>query len=250
MTAKVTQTAFVSRFGAAIFIIGKILRFAFFLMFLLILGSKTHRVADYSIFQIIFVFATFNIVDTTSQFFLREVYRFRYYVVSGEFDYFLTKPLSPLIRSLFGGSDILDLPILLLSVVFIVYSASQIGNISSPFVFLYIALLINALAIALAMHILVLGIGVMTTEIDHTIMIYRDITQMGRLPVDIYREPLSWILTFIIPVGIMITIPAKSFFGILSPQLVVLSLFISAIFLIASIRFWHFALKNYTSVSS
>ena len=249
-TIRVTQIALTSRVGAVMFILGKILRFAFFLMFLLILASRTNAIADYSIYQIIFIFATFNIVDTTSQLLFREVYRFRYYVVSGELDYFLTKPISVLWRCLFGGSDILDVPILLISLFFIAYSAIQLPNISPVSVILYVLLLANALIIALALHIMVLALGVLTTEIDHTIMIYRDLTQMARLPVDIYREPLRFIITFVIPVGVMMTVPAKSFFGVLPPMLFVFALAISVILLIVSLRFWRFALKNYSSVSS
>lgn len=250
ITGRATQTALISRFGAAMFLIGKILRFAFFLMFLVILGKTTKAIAGYSLDQIIFTFATFNIIDTASQLLFREVYRFRYYVTSGEFDYFLTKPISPLARSLLGGSDILDLPVLLISIVFVIYSGFKIGNFTPLSVFAFIALILNALLIALAMHIIVLAIGVMTTQIDHTIMIYRDITQMGRLPVDIYREPLSWILTFVLPVGIMMTVPAKSFFGLLSLPQVLLFLTLAIFFLAISLKFWNFALKNYTSVSS
>lgn len=249
-TAKVTQIAFVSRFGAAAFILGKVLRFAFFLFFLLILGSKTRSIAGFSIYEIIFFFATFNLVDTTAQFFLREVYRFRYYVTSGEFDYFLTKPISPLLRSLFGGSDILDLPILLLSIIFIVYSAAHLGTVNLFSSLLYVLLIANGLLLALSLHILILAMGVLTTEIDHTIMIYRDITQMGRLPIDIYKQPLSWILTYILPVAIMMTTPAKALIGSLNLSILVAAFIISLTFLVLSVKIWQFALKNYSSVSS
>lgn len=106
LTIRSSQVAFVSRFGAFIFTFGKIMRFAFFLFFLFLLTSKTKAIANYSLWQVIFFFSTFNLVDTLSQFFLREVYRFRTYVVGGYFDYILTKPLSSLFRCLFGGSDV------------------------------------------------------------------------------------------------------------------------------------------------
>lgn len=249
-TSQVSQTALISRFGALLFILGKILRFAFFLIFLLILGAKTSRIAGFSIGEIIFFFATFQLVDTAAQIFLREVYRFRYYVTSGEFDYFLTKPISPLLRSLFGGADILDLPLLVVSVIFIIYSSSQLPNVDLFSAMLYIFLVVNGLIIALSLHILVLAIGVLTTEIDHTIWIYRDITQMGRLPVDIYKQPLSWILTYILPVAIMITIPAKALIGGVNLTILISAFIISLTFLAVSLKIWQFALKNYTSVSS
>lgn len=250
LTIRASQIAFISRFGAAIFIIGKILRFLFFLLFLLVLGSKTKTIAGYSLWQVVFFFMTFNLVDTLTQLFLREVYRFRSYVVTGDFDYFLTKPFSPLFRSLFGGSDVLDLPILVFSIIFIGFSLGKIGNISPIGILFYILFIFNAFLIALAFHIFVLAIGVLTTEVDNTIMLYRDLTQMGRVPVDIYREPLRSLLTFIIPVGIMMTFPAKVLMGLLSTSGIIISLLIGMAMFFLSTRFWQYSLKHYSSASS
>jgi len=250
MTSRVSQIAFLSRSGAAMFLVGKGLRFAFFLLFLIILQTRTQGIEGYNLWQIIFFFATFNLIDTLPQLFFREVYRFRSYVVSGEFDFFLTKPISPLFRSLLGGSDILDFPLFLVSVGFTIWIANKLEIASLLSVVAYLLLLANAFVIAMALHIFVIAVGVLTTEVDNTIMLYRDITQMGRIPVDVYREPLSWIITFIIPVGIMMTFPAKVLMGALSWQLIPASFLISAVFLALSLKFWKFALKNYTSVSS
>lgn len=250
MSAYSTQVSLSSRFGAVIFIIGKVLRFAFFLFFLVILFSKTHTLIGYSFWQVIFFFATFNLIDTTAQLFMREVYRFRQYVVSGEFDYFIVKPLSPLFRSLYGGSDILDIPMLFLSIVFVVISAAQIGGISFGGIFLYIALFVNALIIAVAFHIAVVALCVMTTEIDNALWMYRDITQMGRIPVDVYKEPLRGVLTFVIPVGVMMTFPPLALMGILSFWTVLISFLISYVFLFSSLLFWKHALTKYSSASS
>lgn len=250
MTRVTSQVAFISRFGAVIFILGKILRFVFFLLFLVLLGSRITTISGYTLWQMIFFFLTFNLIDTLPQFFLREVYRFRSYVVSGDFDYILTKPISPLFRSLFGGSDVLDFSILSLSIIFILFSAGNIGTISFSGIALYTLLILNALLIAFAFHVFVLGIGVLTTEVDNTIMLYRDITNMGRVPVDVYLEPLRGLLTFAIPVGVMMTFPVKALMGLLTIQAVVVSFLIGGLLLYASLLLWRFALKNYASASS
>lgn len=250
MATYATQIALVSRFGAILFIFGKFLRFFLFLGFILLIATKTSALSGYSLWQIILFFATFNLIDTSVQFFFREVYRFRSYVVSGDFDYFLTKPLSPLFRALFGGSDVLDLPMLVGSIILTIIAINNLGGFSIPGLVLYILLAGCGLIIALAFHVAVLSVGVLTTEVDNTIMIYRDLTNMGRFPIDIYRQPLRALITFVIPVGIMMTFPAKALIGILSPLLILFALAISLIFLWASLKFWQFALKNYTSVSS
>lgn len=250
LTLDNAQQSLISRFGASIFIFGKLIRFVSFLAFLVLLGSRTRLLAGYTLWQIIIFFLTFNLVDTLAQFFLREVYRFRNYVVTGDFDYFLTKPISPLFRALFGGTDILDLSILLLSILALFYAASQIGNISLINGFLYIVLILNALLIALSFHIIVLALGIVTTEVDNTIMLYRDITQMGRVPVDFYTKHIRDILTFVIPVGIMMTFPAKMLLGLLNIKDLILAIFFSLAFFALSYLLWKRSIAEYTSASS
>lgn len=249
MTGRVTEVAFASRLGIIFFTLGKILSFVFFLIFLLLLSSRIQEVAGYSLWEIILFYLTFNLIDSLSRFLFREVYRFRSYIVSGNFDYILTKPISPLFRSLLGGSDVLDLLVIIPLVLFLGYTffilESTFVEVIS-FVFLFI----NAMVIAAAFHIFVLALGVITTEVDNAIWMFRDITQLGRIPVNIYKEPLSWILTFIIPVAAMITIPSQAAIGLLTPQTLTVAFFFSIGFMLISLLSWRYALTKYASASS
>src|SRR5258708_7735659 len=244
------QDAFSSRLSVVILVVGKLLRFALFFFFLVLIGAKTKLIAGYSLNHIIFFFFTYQLLDTLPQLFLREVYRFRSYVVSGDFDYFLVKPISPLFRALFGGSDVLDIPMTIISVIALIITAMHIGNISVVGIIVYIILVTNAFLIAVSLHILVLAIGVVSTEVDNAIMLYRDLTQMGRVPVDIYKEPLRGLITFVIPVGIMMTFPAKALLGVLSWEFVVLSLGIGLGLFYVCLHIWRYALRHYGSASS
>ena len=237
------------RFGAGIFIIGKLLRFGFFLAFIFFLLKGTKTLAGYNLNQTLFFFLTFNLIDVVAQFLFREVYRFRPLVVSGSFDLVLTKPMSALFRSLMGGADVLDL-VTISPLVLAIYLVGRGLGPSPTDVLFYIFLIINGLALATAFHIAVISMGIITLEIDHTIMIYRDITNLGRFPIDIYKQPLQGILTYLIPVGIMITLPAKALMGLVSPWGVILSFLVGAAAVLVSIRLWNFALTKYTSASS
>ncbi len=249
-TLGTSQIALQSRFGASLFLLGKILRFVFFLGFLIVLVGKTKAIAGYSIWQIVFFYATFNFLDTMPQFFFRNVYRFRQQVMNGYFDNLLTKPLPALFHPLFGGSDMLDLIILVISIFFIVFSGMRIEHVTILDVFAYLLLLVNSFLIALAFHIFVLGFGILTTAVDNLIMLYRDLTQMGRLPVEIYQEPLRGLITFVVPVGIMMTFPAKALMGLVSLQGVCLALGVGIGLVLLSLKFWQYALKQYGSASS
>lgn len=232
-----------------IFLTGKVLRFLMFFGFLFFLLKGTKNLAGYNLNQTIFFFLTFNFVDVIAQFLFREVYRFRPLVVNGGFDLILAKPMSALFRVLMGGADVIDLA----TIPPLIFALYWIGNLLHPTqlqLLMFLFLLINGLLIATAFHIAVLSFGIITLEIDHTIMIYRDLTSLGRLPIDIYKEPLRSILTYLIPVGIMVTLPAKALMGLVSPVGVILSLSIGILAVILAIRFWRFALTKYASASS
>jgi ABC-2 type transport system permease protein len=249
MSRNAFLTVIVNRLGFSIFFVGKLLRF-FFVLFLIVFLLKGIKVlAGYNLDQTIFFFLVFNFIDTVSQFLFRETYRFRRLVVTGDLDLVLVKPINPLFRCLMGGADLIDLT----TIPFLVGAMVIIGAKFSPAplaIGLFVILLINGLLIATAFYISVMALGIITTEVDHTIMIYRDLSSLGRFPVDIYKQPLQTIITYFIPIGIMISFPAKALMGMLSFWGVIFSLVVGVGALFVSIRFWNFALKKYSSASS
>lgn len=233
--------------GAISFLIGKILRFGLYFMFIFYLLGNTKLLVGYNTTQTIIFFLTFNIIDTLAQILFREVYRFRPLVVSGELDAILIKPYHPFMRILLGGIDFMDIITVFLYGILLIYFITQLSVLSVLNVLLFFALIINGLVIAAAFHIIVLALGILSTEIDHAIMIYRDLTRMGTLPVDIYAEPIRTFFTFVVPIGIMMTFPAKSLFGLLSGQFIAMSFAVSSILLLFSLFLWDRALKKYQS---
>lgn len=249
-TIGTAQIALQSRFGAVMFLTGKLLRFALFLLFLMLLLGRVKTIGIFTFWEVMFFFATWQFIDEVVQFFMREVYRFRAKILNGYFDYTLLRPLNSLFHPLFGGADVLDIPILLLSILFIFFAATHIDGITLIGVLLYVVLVINAFLIALSFHIATLAIGILTTEVENTIFLYRDITQMGRFPIDLYREPVRSILMFVIPVGIMMTFPAKALLGLLNPAFIFIALGVGFLLLSLSYTFWIYALRYYSSASS
>ncbi len=236
-----------ARMGIIFFMIGKIARFFFFFFFIFLVFSQTKIIKGYNFNQAIIFYLTFNIIDTASQILFREVYRFRQQVVSGTFDLILMKPHHPFVRILLGGIDFLDLTLLIPYFIMTIYFILKIPTINFLIFILYFLLLINALIIATAFHIAVLALGILTTEVDHTIMIYRDLTTIGRFPLEIYKEPVRGIFTFIIPIGVMMSFPPYVLFRILSLPFFLYSFLISSILLIGALKLWDMALKKYQS---
>ena len=148
-----------------------------------------------------------------------------------------------------GGADVLDL----LTIPPLAVAVYLIGRTLGPSLVetaYFVLLLINGLLIATAFHIAVISLGIITLEIDHTVMIYRDLTSLGRFPIDIFRQPLRGILTYLLPVGIMISLPAKALMGLVSASGVFFSFVLGLALVFLAIKFWNFALTKYTSASS
>lgn len=240
-----------TRFSSILFLIGKIARFALFLIFLISLTARSGDLAGYTKDQVIVFFLVFNLADILTQLFFRGVYFFRQKVVSGEFDFYLVKPMNPLFRILAGYTDFLDLITLfaLAGYAAIFFNASSLIILPQNAI-LFIIMLILSFLIALAIHIIVVAIGIITTEVDHTIMIYRDLTQMGRIPIDVYAQPVRIALTYLIPIAIMISVPAQALLGLLSPFFIFISLLITFFSLLISFRFFRYSLSQYSSASS
>lgn len=232
------------------FFISKFIRYGLFFVFLYFLSSNLVSVGGYSSSQMLIFYLVFNLIDTSAQMLYREVYRFRPLVISGGFDGVLTKPFSPLVRVLVGGPDFIDMSILIILLSVFTYVAAFVIRPNIFEVFTFLLLFINSLLIATSFHILVLGIGILTFSIDHLIMIYRDLTALMRIPVDFFSDSFRALFTFVIPLGVMFTFPAKTLFGLLTPQNITISLLLGLTALYLSLRFWHYSLKHYQSASS
>ena len=241
------KTIFQTKLGGIFLLFGKIFRFAFLFLMIYLVFSKTRLVKGYSLDQTIIFYLTFNIIDSVSQILFREVYRFRPQIVSGSFDLTLLKPHHPFIKILIGGVDYLDLILLIPYIFLTIFFILKLPGFSLVTLIPYFLLMLNSLVIATAFHLAVLALAILTTEIDHTIMIYRDITGLARFPMEIYREPIRGIFTFIIPVGIMMTFPAKALMGLLTPNAYLLTFLISGLLLFFSLKLWKSALTKYQS---
>ncbi len=241
------KSTFQARLGIIFFIAGKILRFFFFFFFIFLILSKTKVVTGYNFTQAAIFYLTFNLIDTASQILFREVYRFRDYVVSGDLDLILTRPFHPFLKVLLGGVDFLDLFLLFPYLAITFFFAAKLPHITFQSSAFYLLLVLNSLLIATGFHILVLALGILTTNVDHTMMIYRDLSTMGRFPFEIYKEPIRGFFTFIIPIGIMMSFPPKALFQLLSPGFYLLSFLLSLVIIFLSLRLWDYALKQYQS---
>ncbi len=239
---------FVNRGTSVLFFVGKALRFGISLIFILTIRQATATFGSYTTDQVVVFFLTYQFLDTITQILFRGVYFFSWQVKSGELDFYLAKPIHPLFRILTGKPDIIDAIFLVPTTLISLWLALPIlQNVTAEQLMSYFLLLINGLLIAMSLHIVVICLGVLTTEVDNAIMLYRDINTMARFPVDVYREPLRGILFFLIPVGIMNTVPAQFLISQQPTVSLLTACGVGIASTIGSLCLWKWSVKRYTS---
>ncbi|MBI4039266.1 ABC-2 family transporter protein [Candidatus Daviesbacteria bacterium] len=243
------QTQLSSRLNAVFFVSGKLLRFVFILAFLFGLFSHTQTVAGYGLEQMLLFFLTFNLVDIIAQFLFRGIYVIKGQIQSGNLDLILTQPVNVLFRIASSMVDFWDLVTLIPVVLAIVWVTNLLAVVPGSLV-LYVIFVLLGVLLALAIHIIVAAIAMATQEVDSTIWIYRDLLNMARFPVDIYNKPVQLILTFIIPIALMVSFPAKILLGGLSVGWMMFDWFFTLTFLGLALWLWNRSLRAYSSASS
>ena len=80
--------------------------------------------------------------------------------------------------------------------------------------------------------------------------IFDALFQMGRYPVGLYPGWLQLVLTWIVPVGLITTIPAQALTGTLSTGRLISGLILSLVFLVGASIIFRLGLRRYASASS
>ncbi len=245
------QVTFANRATNSLFFLGKFLRLTMSLLFLFILHNSIKTFGEYTSNQMVIFFLVYLWIDTITQSLFRGVYSFGSQVRQGSFDFDLTKPINPLFKALMGEPDINDVIFLIPSAFATLWAlhtfSIQLGGWQ---ILLFGLLFINSLVIATALHIVVLSLAILTTDIDGIMWMYRDLLKLGQFPVTAYGEALRFTLFFLVPVGMMITIPAQVLLNLTPSYAIWLTLIISGTTFGASLLLWRYCLRHYTSASS
>lgn len=70
------------------------------------------------------------------------------------------------------------------------------------------------------------------------------------LPSDFFGARVSFVLTFIVPLGLVVTVPVKIFFGFAPYTFLFLEALFAAVLIYFSVWFWELSLKRYSSTGS
>ena len=213
-----------------------------------------HRdsLGGWSYLQALIVLGLFRIFTGLIDGVLRpNIYQVVEYVRRGTLDFVLTKPVNSQFLAtlrhiaLFKGVDIL------LGAGLISYAASQLGITPSPGqIALFIVLLLSGGVIIYSLCLLLITTSFWFVKVDNITEVIFTMYETGRVPATVFSGWIRILITFVVPIAFMTTIPAQAILGTLSWSYALLSLLLATLLLSAASGFWRYALRYYSSASS
>lgn len=110
-----------------------------------------------------------------------------------------------------------------------------------------VLLLVGAITILYSLWILVVSLAFVVVKIDNLSYLFESIFDAARWPSAVFRGPLAFVFTFVIPLAVMTTYPALALLDRLEPSRLLWSLGGAAIFAVGSRLVFRRAIGRYTS---
>jgi ABC-2 type transport system permease protein len=177
--------------------------------------------------------------------------RFSALIHFGQLDSYLLKPVDSQFLLTFWKFNFAATSRILIAFLYASYLIGQLGVAVSPLsVASFIVLLIVSLGILYSLWFIASTTLIWFTRLSNIIELLFTITGSARYPQEMFREFSIYVFVFLLPLTLVITTPAK----VLLQRIDVISLgtffALAVFFVIASRKFWKFALRSYTSASS
>lgn len=170
----------------------------------------------------------------------------------GELDHYLTKPVNPLLRITFENINVGSAPLILFSIGIIVYGLSLTGiSISVGIGVLYGFFILIMAVLYYDMEVIIRTFPFFFISVNGIQKVEDAALDLCmRVPGVLFTGGFKVLFYFILPYGIMATIPAQILTSSVSWEMMVMSIGIVLVFTIFTLWFWRFGLKHYKSASS
>lgn len=219
-----------------------------------VLAFFVHRptIGGWTLPEALIVLGLFNIFSGILDAVLRpNVDQILEHIRKGTMDFILTKPINSQFLASLRVFVVWNLADVVLGFGVIAYALGRLDVRPTPFqMAVFGALLVAGVVIVYAFWMLLVTLAFWFVRVGNITELFSTFFTAGRFPVTVYPDRVRWLLTFVVPVALLTTIPATSLLGRLTAPYALLSLGMAAGLLAASAAFWNYAVRHYSSASS
>jgi ABC-2 type transport system permease protein len=185
-------------------------------------------------------------------FFIGPIFNLGMQVWNGQYDYILLKPLHPFVSMVANGQFIIsNLPNLVLNLGLVVFFLMRDD---APFAWhlipVFAVFVMLGVAVRAAVALLCVAPVFFSERLTDIEDSFWSVISLGRYPLSVYPRGLELFLTFIVPIGMVASVPAEVLFRPDSAGALLGAFVASVLFVIASAALFMKCLGRYQSVNS
>ncbi len=170
------------------------------------------------------------------------------YIQHGTLDQFLLKPVS---SQFLVGAMVVEwwkLTKAVTGVVVVLIAAQRVGlTWSAGGVAAALGFAASGLAVLYALRFTIAACTFWVVRVSELYSLLNSVQEVARFPVQYFQRPVRDALIYVIPVAFATTLPAQALLGKADLRLLPVGGVLAIAALLASNRFWHFALRHYAS---
>jgi ABC-2 type transport system permease protein len=176
---------------------------------------------------------------------------FTEHIRTGTMDFILTKPLNSQFHASLRRINVWGTVDMLIGGGIIIYALGRLEvTLTLDRVVMAALLMICAAIILYALIMLLITSAFWFVQLENVMELLFTFYEAGRFPVSVFPAWLRLILTFVVPIAFITTVPAAVVLGRLNAEFVLIGVIVTAVLFAACVAFWRYAVRHYSSASS
>lgn len=234
-------------------LLGRLVEVGFSIAFLGLLFTQVEKIYGWTFNEMLFLAGFGGIVMNLHHIFLLNTYRFgESYIITGDFDRFLVRPLNPLFQLYADGVNDSNIAKLVGSIAMVIYSGMQMGvELTAVKVLYAVPAIISGILVFGAIYLAASTVAFWLGKSQQIVWVLFNISDFRKYPYGIYSSGIQILLVTLIPFAFATFFPATVFLEKGSwGTMQLLSLFAGPLFYAIAYSFWKFGVSRYSSTGS
>jgi len=217
-----------------------------------IIFSNTRSLAGWNAYQVLVLLGVFRFMTGVIGLVIAPNMRLIMEDVrNGTLDFVLTKPVNSQFYASFRQIVIWRLIDLALGVGLATFGGLHLAaQMSVGRVLLFLLMLGLGATVIYSFWLILATAAFWFTRIDNMEMVFWNVFEAGRYPVDIYRPWVRWALTYLVPLAFLITFPAGALAGKTGAGALLAAMLVAPVTLLGASLFWRYGLRHYSGASA
>lgn len=217
-----------------------------------IIFHNTRSLAGWSAYQVVVLLGVYRMMAGAINLFIApNMRRVMEDVRNGTLDFVLLKPINSQFYASCRTVVMPRLADILLGLGLAIAGAVFQSELRSAWQVIAFTVLVAAgVAVIYSVWLALATVTFWVTKMDNIEMVFWNVFEAGRYPIHIYPPAVRWTLTYVIPLAVIVTLPAGVLVGQTTAVGIVSAVGVATAALVAATVFWRYGLKHYSGASA